>query len=84
MSEADIIKILIACQAGLLAMFIWHLFKCRDVRIDIAMIKGAIDGIAKEIGSHETGIRGSLHRHHNSIAKIEGRLETLEDSKDPR
>lgn len=79
MSEVDIIKILIVSQGGLLAMFIWHLFKCRDVRIDIATIKGSIEGIAKEIGSHDTGIRGALHKHHNHITRLEGRLDSFEE-----
>jgi hypothetical protein len=78
MSEADVLKILIASQAGLLGMFIWHLFKCRDTRIDLAMIKGTIDRIASDIGTHESGIRGTVHKTANRVSEHEARLITLE------
>jgi hypothetical protein len=78
MSEADVIKILIAGQAGLLAMFVWHLFKCRDVRIDIATIRGSIEGIAREIGTHETGIRGSVHETANRVTELGMKVSLLE------
>lgn len=73
MSEADLIKILIACNAGLLGMFLHHIVKCRDTRVDIATIKGSISSIAKEIGDHESGIRKRLHDMQNALVRLENR-----------
>lgn len=84
MSEADIIKILIACQAGLLGMFVWHLFRCRDVRIDIATIRGVLERMAADIGSHETGLRGQVHDQQNQLLRIDGRVAALERRGDER
>lgn len=77
MTEADVIKILIAGQSGLLGMFIWHLFKCRDVRIDIATIRGAMEQIRQEIGTHETGLRGTVHKTANTVSALNGEVAEL-------
>ena len=47
MSVEQVLYILIACNAGLLGMFVWHLFKCRDTRIDMAVIKNTLDRMEK-------------------------------------
>ena len=73
MSEADLIKILIACNGGLLMMFLHHIVKCRDTRLDIAVIKGSIAGIAKELGDHESGIRKRLHDMQGALIRLENR-----------
>jgi hypothetical protein len=82
MSESDIIKILIGSQAGLLGLFVWHLFKCRDTRIDIAMIKGSLENISREIGTHESGMRGTLHKMAGYVTQIDMRLGAIERRKE--
>ena len=47
MSVEQVLYILIACNAGLLGMFIAHLAKCRDTRVDIAVIKATLERIEK-------------------------------------
>ncbi len=79
MSEADLIKLLIGTQISLGSMFVWHLFKCRDTRIDIATIKQLLDRIERDIGDHEHGIRGELHRHSSYLTRHEMMLSTRQE-----
>lgn len=53
MSTEELVRLLIGSQAGLLAMFVWHLFKCRDTRIDIAVIREQLANISKRITRDE-------------------------------
>lgn len=69
MALDDVVKILIGCQSALLGMFIWHLFKCRDTRVDISSIKQSLAIIQHEIGDHERGMRGELHQHSNFLTR---------------
>lgn len=77
MSVEALIVILISAQGGLLAMFIVHLFKCRDTRVDIAAIRGSIERIQRDIGDHEHGMRGQLHAHANALTRNEMDIEVL-------
>lgn len=78
MSTDELLKVLIGTQLGLASMFVWHLFKCRDTRIDIATIRGSIDRIQHDIGDHETGIRGEQHRQTRILTAHEYRLKKLD------
>jgi hypothetical protein len=77
MSEVDLIKILLGTQSALAGMFVWHLFRCRDTRIDIATICKAIERIEHEIGDHERGIRGQLHQHSQFLTRHEMDLDVM-------
>jgi hypothetical protein len=41
-------------------------------------IKDKLEGIEREIGTHETGLRGSAHRNSNMLTKLEFRIAELE------
>lgn len=87
MSESDIIKILIACQAGLLAMFVWHLFKCRDTRIDIATIKGLVSATRDDIqriGPRTHDAWNTAASCKVEVERIIERVERLERHEDER
>ena len=43
MSVEDILKALVAANAGLLAMFIHHMFRCRDIRVELERLKRKVD-----------------------------------------
>ncbi len=77
MSEFDLIKILIGTQSALAGMFVYHLFKCRDTRVDIATICKSIERIEHDIGDHERGIRGQLHEHSRFLTRHELDIETI-------
>lgn len=83
MSTEALINILIGSQAGLLGIFIWHLFKCRDTRVDISSIKQSLANIEHEVGDHERGIRGELHRQTKILSEHSFRLHKL-DREDER
>jgi len=72
-----VVTILIGSQAGLLGIFIWHLFKCRDTRVDLASIKQSLAIIQHEIGDHDRGIRGEMHQHTNFLTRHEMQLAIL-------
>jgi hypothetical protein len=78
-----LINVLIASQAGLLGLFVWHLFKCRDTRVDIAKIHQSLERIEHEVGDHERGIRGELHRQTRILTEHEYRLKKI-DGEDAR
>jgi hypothetical protein len=84
MTVDQILMVLIGCNAGLLAMFIWHLFKCRDTRIDLATIKQAVQRIEHEIGDRERGIRGTMHEHAQHLTRHEMALELIRAKVDSR
>lgn len=75
--------VLIASNGGLLGMFVWHLFKCRDTRIDIASIMQSLANIEHEVGDHERGIRGEMHRQTKVLTEHSYRLHKL-DGEDER
>lgn len=77
MPVETIIYILIGCQAGLLGMLVMHLFKCRDTRVDIATIKRDVSQIAREVGDHNNGMRGTLHEHSQYLSRHELDIENL-------
>lgn len=78
MDADSLVKLLIASQAGLLGMFVWHLFKCRDTRVDIASIKQSLSIIEHEVGDHERGIRGEMHRQTKVLSEYGYRLRKLD------
>lgn len=78
MALDDLVKLLIGLQVSLAGMFTWHLFKCRDTRIDIATIKGSIARIEHDIGDHERGIRGQLHQQAQALTRHELELDRRE------
>lgn len=81
MALDDLVKLLIGIQVSLAGMFSWHLFKCRDTRIDIAIIKAAIERIEHDIGDHERGIRGQLHQQAQALTRHELDLERVRDQR---
>lgn len=48
---------------GVLFIMQWqHSIKCKGVGEDIAVIKSLLLRIQQDIGTHETGLRGQVHR----------------------
>lgn len=84
MSVDTLINILIGSQAGMFGLLVWHLFKDRDSRIDIASIRQSMETIVHEIGDHERGMRGQLHEHANVLTRNAMDIELLKRKVDPR
>jgi hypothetical protein len=73
MSESLLIW-LFAGGFGLIAVLfvLWyhHIQHCRQVGADIAVIKQLLTDVRAEIGNHETGMIGQLHRYSKAITRI--------------
>lgn len=54
----------------LYAMFYKHNLKCADREAKKAMLETKVIAIEKEIGTHETGIIGQLHRFSKAITRL--------------
>jgi hypothetical protein len=56
---------------GILFVMIWHhVIRCKGVGEDMAVIRQIVSDIRQEIGNHESGIIGQLHRYSKSITRI--------------
>lgn len=60
-----IITVLLLVIAGIAKMMLAHAKDCRDFRVklsaDIATLQGNVNRVMRDIGDHETGLRGSFH-----------------------
>lgn len=81
MSVEWVLGILLAAQAGLLSFYIHHIVACnkrdRDraaenlqITRELAAITEALKRMQTDIGTHETGLRGQLHRLSNDIGPM--------------
>lgn len=81
-SLIDLLGIITAVQVavmGALVKALWqHVMHCRRVETGLAEIRTDLKRIAEEIGTHEIGLRGSVHRHSNDIMRLDGRVSLLE------
>lgn len=72
----------------LASLFVGHLRECRKIQADnatsIAMVIATLERIEREIGDHETGLRGRLHDHQSALLKLDGRLSAFMRSEDQR
>jgi hypothetical protein len=73
MSIELVFGLLIAAQAGLLSFYIHHILSCnrRDrvraaenqaINVQLATIAGALERVQTDIGDHNSGLRGQVHR----------------------
>lgn len=63
---------------GFLAKALWaHVVECREVRAQLGGIVEALKVITNEIGDHDRGIRGELHKHTQFLTRHEMDIETL-------
>lgn len=53
---------------------IYHVMHDREVQSDL---KARVHRIEQDIGTRDTGITGSLHRHGNLIGRLQGVLEFI-------
>ena len=64
---------------GVLFVLTWHhAIKCKGVGEDVAVIKQIVSDIRQEIGVHETGIIGQLHRYSKAIVRLNEKAGIVE------
>ena len=85
MDEATILWVLgaiISLQTvvvGALGAIFWqHILHCRDIGAGVARLEEQVKRIAEDIGTHETGLRGTVHRSANAVMLLDARVERLE------
>ena len=66
--------ILVAIQTaivGFLAKAMWsHVTECREFRAEVAAMGADVKRVKEDIGSHETGLRGSVHELKNRVTPV--------------
>ena len=77
MSEAVLIAIflLIAGAIGWLAKLLWdHVQHCREVHAKLAEIGSDVRRIQADIGTHDSGMRGTIHKTANAVTALQMEL----------
>lgn len=76
------IGILVTIQTvvmGFLSTQLWaHVIKCGHVSAQIASIAKDVERMKEDIGTHERGLRGDVHRAISSCQEYELRITNLE------
>lgn len=60
--------------AAIGTLFMLHINHAKDC----ATLRSTVERIDREIGDHETGIRGQLHQHRSNLVKLAGKLGALD------
>ena len=79
MSIEWVLAILISAQAGLLIFHVQHILACnkrdrdratenQQINTTLATITATLHRVEQDIGTHETGIRGALHKLRSEIS----------------
>jgi len=80
MSEALQIAafLLVAGAIAALAKLLWeHVQHCKEIHGRLASIEGKVDQVVTEIGTHDTGMRGTIHRTENVVTVLRGQMDDL-------
>lgn len=77
MSEAAVLWIvgtLVTVVLGLGGLLLSHFRDCRDFRVklsaDIATLQGDVSRVMRDIGDHESGLRGGMHDLRNRMTPL--------------
>lgn len=69
-----IITVLLLVIAGIARMMLAHAKDCRDFRVklaaDIATLQGDVSRVIRDIGDHESGLRGGMHDLRNRMTPL--------------
>lgn len=67
---------------GFLAHIIWtHIVECRSVSESLAAIRSDVERMKADIGTHDTGMRGEIHKTATMCTQHELRLTLMERGK---
>lgn len=87
MSEAVQIAafLLTAGAIATIAKLLWdHIQHCREVHSKLASIEGKVDRVMTDIGTHETGMRGTIHKTANAVTALQMEISVLKRHGDDR
>lgn len=80
MSEAVQIAafLLVAGAIATIAKLLWdHVQHCKAVHEKLAEIGGDVKRIKDDIGTHETGMRGTIHKTANAVIVLESEVRRI-------
>ena len=64
---------------GFIGSRLWtHVVECKSVATDVAFMKADVERMKQDIGTHDTGMRGNVHKVSNLCMEHEMRIATLE------
>lgn len=67
---------------GFIGSRLWaHVIECKGVATDVARIDADVERMKADIGTHDTGMRGDLHRTSSMTTQHELRITLLERQK---
>lgn len=70
---------LLTIVIGAIAAALWaHVGHCKDVAATVARIETSVERLTQDIGTHETGLRGSVHETANRVTEHGMRISILE------
>lgn len=73
-----LITVLLTVIGSLFTLFINHMNECRAFREVVIRIDANVNRIMRDLGTHETGIRGQLNQHNEMLAEHRFRLNALD------
>jgi hypothetical protein len=69
----------IVAVMGFLASHLWtHVVECHQVGQKVSSLDRDVERMKEDIGTHDTGMRGEIHRNNNTLTQHELRLTSLE------
>lgn len=75
--------LLVAGAIATIAKLLWeHVQHCKDVHAKLAEIASDVKRIQVDIGTHDTGLRGTVHKNANRVTELDMRLGVLERKKE--
>lgn len=73
-----VISILSLIIAGIWGALWSHITHCKDVASDVSMLKTNMNRVMEDIGTHDSGLRGSVHEVANRVTEQGMRIALLE------
>lgn len=71
--------VVFACLVGLGGLIWRHVEHCKDVHAMLAEVRSDVKRLVVDVGTHETGLRGHVHKLANAQLIMDGRVSLLEE-----
>ncbi len=79
-----ILGILVTVVIGLAVAIFNHVRECREPRSAIATLQTDMERVKEDIGTHDSGMRGHIHKHDSLLSAAMLEIELMKRRKDER